>query len=126
VGGSSIAVHGLKFSSQNEYLLKYYKFCRIYDNTLLPFCKAGILQQEQKISGNFPCVSKYAQKDLEILGDMPDLPGISKGEIRGFTKNGCPLTADIQGKQGEMEASGILFGDTGDGNNLCGVGAALA
>ena len=80
--------------------IKYYKFCRIYDNILLPFCKAGILQQEQKFSGNFPCVSKYAQKDLEILGDMPDLPGISKGEIRRFTKNGCPLTADIQGNQG--------------------------
>ena len=55
---------------------------------------------------------------------MPDLPGISKGEIRRFTKNGCPLTADIQGKQGEMEEYGILFGDTGDGKDLGGAGAA--
>jgi len=41
LGGSSIAVHGFKFSSQNEYLLKYYKFCPRYHITKQPFCKGG-------------------------------------------------------------------------------------
>jgi hypothetical protein len=49
VGGSGVAVHGFKFSSQNEYLLKYYKFCPTYHITFMWFCKAVKGNQKFKI-----------------------------------------------------------------------------
>ena len=39
VGGSSIAVHGLEFSSQNEIPPKVFNFCRPYHTTFLAVCK---------------------------------------------------------------------------------------
>ena len=79
MGGSSVAVHGLKFSSQNEYLLKYYKFCRIYDNTLFPICKAGISQVKQKMYVIFSSIGKNVKKDLGFLWLLPYLAAIPRG-----------------------------------------------
>jgi len=39
VGGSGIAVHGFKFSSQNELPPKVIKFCPNNHTTEEPFCK---------------------------------------------------------------------------------------
>ena len=39
VGGSSIAVHGFKFSCQNEIPPKVFRFCRVYSTIFEPFCK---------------------------------------------------------------------------------------
>ncbi len=39
VGGSSVAVHGLEFSSQNEIPPKVFNFCRAYHTTFFAVCK---------------------------------------------------------------------------------------